>query len=88
MRPSAIRLVRIIPRKALNPATVKVLQAPAPQTEELHQPTLIDILNRQREKAGPEWPANIRLEPMVKKAAFQPVRAELRTHLRKLLKER
>jgi hypothetical protein len=88
MRASAVRLVRIIPRKALNPASTKVLHAPPPQAQELRQPTVLDLLNQQREKAGPEWPANIRLEPVVKKAAFRPVRAELRTQLKKLLKER
>ncbi|EKM82851.1 hypothetical protein AGABI1DRAFT_111417 [Agaricus bisporus var. burnettii JB137-S8] len=88
MKASAIRLIRIIPRKALDPSSAKILDAPPSQIQELHQPTVLDLLKQQREEAGPEWPANIRLEPVVKKEAFKRVRPELRTRLKKLLKER
>lgn len=88
MRPSAAQLVRIIPRKALDPAMVKVVHAPPPQIQELQQPTLLDLLHKQRIKAGADWPANIRVEPVIKKAAFKPVHADVRTQLKKLLKER
>ncbi|KAF9452847.1 hypothetical protein P691DRAFT_149678 [Macrolepiota fuliginosa MF-IS2] len=88
MRPSVVRLVRIIPRKALDPAAAKVVNAPPPQIQEIQQPTVLDLLRKQRETAGAEWPANIRIEPVVKKEAFKPVQAEVRTQLKKLLKER
>lgn len=88
MRASAVRLVRIIPRKALDPAAVKVVNAPPPQTQELQQPTVLDLLQKQREKAGADWPANIQIEPVAKKEAFKPVQAEVRTQLKRLLKER
>lgn len=88
MKASAVRLMRIIPRKVLDPASVKVLDAPPPQIQELHQPTVLELLHQQREKAGADWPANIRIEPVVKKEALRPVQAEMRTQLKKLLKER
>jgi hypothetical protein len=88
MKASAVRLVRVIPRKALDPASVKVVNAPPPQFRELQQPTVLDLLQGQREKAGVDWPGNIRIEPVVMKDAFRPVQAEVRTQLKKMLKER
>ncbi|KAJ3572807.1 hypothetical protein NP233_g2843 [Leucocoprinus birnbaumii] len=88
MKASAIRLVRIIPRKALDPAAVKVVDAPAPQTQDLRQPTVLQLLQQQREAAGAEWPKNIRIEPVVKKGEYRPVQAEVRTQLKKMLRER
>jgi len=88
MRPSIPRLVRIIPRKALQIDERKILLPPAPQTQELSRPTLIDILQKQRDEAGDAWPMNIRIEPVIQKEAFKRVQADVRVRLRKLLKER
>lgn len=89
MRPSAVRLIRIIRRQNLpQEAKDKVIPAPVPQTEELKRPSLIDILAEQKAEAGSSWPANIRLEPVVKKDAFKPVQADVRVRMKKLLKER
>ncbi|KXN90486.1 hypothetical protein AN958_04158 [Leucoagaricus sp. SymC.cos] len=88
MKASAACLVRIIPRKTLDLVAAKVVNAPPPQTNDLLQPTVLDLLQQQRQKAGSDWPANIRLESVVKKEAFRPVQAEVRTQVKKLLKER
>ncbi|KAF5358074.1 hypothetical protein D9756_001742 [Leucocoprinus leucothites] len=88
MKASAARLVRIIPRKSLDPAMVNIANAPAPQAQDLQRPTVLELLQKQRETASAEWPGNIRIEPVVKKEAFRPVQAEVRTQLKKMLKER
>jgi hypothetical protein len=38
--------------------------------------------------AGTDWPANLRIEPVVKKEAFKRVNADVRKRLKCLLKER
>jgi hypothetical protein len=88
MHPSIPRLVRIIPRNALQISERKILSPPAPQTQELTRPTLIDVLQQQKQEAGDQWPMNIRIEPVVKKEAFKRVQADVRVRLKKLLKER
>ncbi|KAG5645881.1 hypothetical protein DXG03_005028 [Asterophora parasitica] len=89
MRPSAIRLIRVLRRKSLPvEITERIIPAPAPQTEELKRDNLIDILMKQKTEAGPSWPANIRLEPVVKKDALKRVQADVRVRLKKLMKER
>ncbi|PFH49105.1 hypothetical protein AMATHDRAFT_63754, partial [Amanita thiersii Skay4041] len=84
MYPSTPRLLRVLPRSTL---TSKILPAPAPQITELNRPTLMDALQKQKEKAGDSWPQNIRLEPVVKKEAFKHVQADVRTRLKRLLRE-
>ena len=88
MKASAVRLVRIIPRKSLDPTSVRVLDAPSPQTRDLQKPTFFELLQKQREIAGSDWPGNIRIEPVVKKEAYRPVQGEVRTQLKRMLKER
>jgi len=88
MKASAARLIRVIPRKSLDPTSVRVLDAPVPQTRDLQNPTVFELLQKQRETAGSDWPGNIRIEPVVKKDAYRPVQGELRTQLKKMLKER
>ncbi|TFK42770.1 hypothetical protein BDQ12DRAFT_292334 [Crucibulum laeve] len=86
MRPSITRLVRIIPRSALKIDQARVFPAPAPQPLEMFKPTVIDLLLRQKEESL-NWPANIRIEPVVKKKIFARVDASLRTRMKRLLKE-
>lgn len=88
MQPSLPRLVQIIRRTALQLEEKKILSPPAPQNLELKRPRLIDILMEQQAKAGSSWPSNIRIEPVVKREAFKHVQAEVRTRMKKLLKER
>lgn len=88
MKASAVRLVRIIPRKSLDPTSVRVLDAPSPQTRDLQKPTFFELLQKQREIAGSDWPGNIRIEPVVKKEVYRPVQGEVRTQLKRMLKER
>ena len=88
MKASAARLVRIIPRKSLDPTSIRVLDAPSPQTQDLQKPTVFELLQKQRETTGSDWPGNIRIEPVVKKEVYRPVQGELRTQLKRMLKER
>jgi len=88
MWPSAVRLVQIIPRKALQLTEKKIVLPLAPQTRELEKPTLLNVLRRQMEAAEESWPKNIRIEPVVKKEAFKRVQSDVRVRMKKLLKER
>ncbi|KAJ2931452.1 hypothetical protein H1R20_g5593, partial [Candolleomyces eurysporus] len=92
MRPTLSRLYRILPRESLKVNTnaehkIKILPRPTSQLEEHRKPTTIDLLLEQKEKAGEAWPANIRIEPAVRKAQFKGVRPELRKPLKALMKE-
>lgn len=90
MRSSATRLLRLIPRKAL-PENVRERIFPPPISQNLEvkgQPSLIDALEKLKADTGKDWPANIRLEPVVKREAFKTVQADVRVRLKKLLKER
>lgn len=90
MRPSNTVLYQIIPRSALRvePKKIKILPVLTPQVKETKTHTLIDVLMERQIKAGPTWPANIRIEPVVKKEAFKLVQSDVRTRLKNLLKER
>ncbi|KAF8228960.1 hypothetical protein L208DRAFT_220707 [Tricholoma matsutake] len=88
MRPSMVRLVQIIPRKALQLPDKKIALPPAPQNRDMGKTTLVNVLMRQKETSGELWPRNIRIEPVVKKDAFKRVQSDVRSRLKKLLKER
>jgi hypothetical protein len=83
-----VRLVQIVPRSALRNTEKKIIPPPAPQTHDLGNSTLVNILMRQRDTAGELWPSNIRIEPVVKKEAFKRVQSNIRVRLKRLLKER
>ncbi|RXW25641.1 hypothetical protein EST38_g234 [Candolleomyces aberdarensis] len=91
MRPTLSRLYRILPRESLkanmNEPKIKILPRPTSQLEEHRKPTTIDLLLEQKEKAGEAWPANIRIEPAIRKAQFKGVRPEHRKPLKALMKE-
>ncbi|TFK25046.1 hypothetical protein FA15DRAFT_618489 [Coprinopsis marcescibilis] len=87
MRPTVVRLVRVLPRSALHLGKQKVIPRPKPQYEDLNKPTTLDILLKQKETAGDAWPSNIRIEPVVKKQAFRQVQPKLRPYLKKMLRE-
>ncbi|KJA28092.1 hypothetical protein HYPSUDRAFT_129730 [Hypholoma sublateritium FD-334 SS-4] len=88
MRPTKACLVRVVPRKLLNVSDSKIYMRPRTQTEEKKEPTLMDTLFAQRGEAGESWPANIRLEPQLKKIVFKGVQPKLRTALKAMTKER
>jgi hypothetical protein len=88
MRPTACRLVRVVPRNLLNVPEHKIHQRPRPQIEETKQPSLIDVLVKRRDAAKEDWPQNLRLERQLTKEAFRDVRDELRPTLKKMTKER
>ena len=99
MRATLPRLVRIIPRSLLSPGQATAIPAPEPQYNDLHRPTVLDLLQRQRDdliqkqkngllKEGEEWPSNIRIEVPLERSAFKNVRKELRGEIKKLFKER
>ena len=87
MRPSAARLIRLIPRSSVQ-LTQKVVPSPAERHPEIRPPTLLDILLEQKEKAGNNWPSNIRIETPIPKTVLKDVQSGVRTQLKKLLKER
>ncbi|KAH0584084.1 hypothetical protein J132_03529 [Termitomyces sp. J132] len=91
MRSTAARLVRLVPRQSL-PENVRERVIPPPISQHLEvkrQSSLIDALEKLKADTGKKkWPANIRLEPVVKREAFKTVQADVRVRLKKLLKER
>lgn len=88
MRATAARLVRVIPRAKLSVGDSKIVGRPTPQTEDRLRPITIDLLLKQKAAAGENWPANLRIEPQLKKEVFKNVQPELRTVMKKLTKER
>ncbi|KDR80564.1 hypothetical protein GALMADRAFT_60992 [Galerina marginata CBS 339.88] len=88
MRPTPSRLVRVVQRKLLNISDQKIYNRPRPQTDDLKQPTLIDMLLKRKEDAGDAWPSNLRIEPQLKKEVFKEVLPSVRSTLRRMTKER
>ncbi|KAF8817516.1 hypothetical protein BYT27DRAFT_7074511 [Phlegmacium glaucopus] len=88
MHPTPLRLARVIPRRLLKVDDRKINKRPTPQTEDRTRPTLIDLLEVQKEKAGNLWPPNLRLERQLKRNDFRLVRPEVKSALKKLTKER
>ena len=99
MRATHPCLVRIIPRSLFSPGQATIISAPEPQYNDLHRPTILDLLQKQRDdlmreqkdgllEEGEEWPSNIRIEVPFERSAFKNVRKELRGEIKKLFKER
>ncbi|KAF9563959.1 hypothetical protein CPC08DRAFT_685928 [Agrocybe pediades] len=88
MRPTPNRLVVVTLRSRLNVSDSKIYNRPRPQKEDLAIPTLMDLLMARKEKMGDAWPANLRLEPQLKKEVFKEVMPEVRSQLRRMTKER
>ncbi|KAH9966456.1 hypothetical protein BC827DRAFT_1175984 [Russula dissimulans] len=91
MRPSLPRFVRILPRSAITP---REHSHPPPRIydelpkESRKQPTLLEILLKEKEAAGSNYPPNIRIEPVVSKKTFAGVKPELIPTLKGILRER
>ncbi|KAF9456134.1 hypothetical protein BDZ94DRAFT_1230086 [Collybia nuda] len=88
MRSSLVHLVQIIPRRTLQLVQKKIHLPPTPQSHDLKKPTLIEALMQQQASVGTSWPSNIRIEPVVNREAFKNVQSDVRTRMKKLLKER
>jgi len=88
MHPTPLRFARVIPRRLLNVNDRKINKRPTPQSEDRTRPTLIDLLEVQKKKAGESWPPNLRLERQLTKDDFKKVRPEVQSALKKMTKER
>lgn len=88
MHPTLLRLARVIPRRLLKVSDHKISKRPTPQTEDRTRPTLIDLLEVQKKKAGESWPPNLRLERQLRSEDFKLVRPEVKSALKNLTKER
>ena len=89
MHPTPLRFARVIPRRLLNVNDYKINKRPTSQSEDrTRRPTLIDLLEAQKKKAGESWPPNLRLERQLKKNDFKLVQPEVKSALKKLTKER
>lgn len=89
MHPTPLRFARVIPRKLVNVRDCKINKRPPPQTEDrTRRPTLIDLLEGQKKKAGESWPPNLRLERQLTRDVFKQVRPEAKSALKKMTKER
>ncbi|KAI8998793.1 hypothetical protein BD414DRAFT_512363 [Trametes punicea] len=84
MRPTLARLVRVLPRSQVDPA---LRPAPAPARSDIHQPSLIEILQKRKEEAGADFPSNIRIEALEAKTALRGLPREARKTLAAMLKE-
>jgi hypothetical protein len=91
MRPTLTRLVRVLPRSAI---TLPEHGHPPPRIyEELPKdsrksPSLLEILLKEKEAAGPNYPPNIRIEPVVSRKTFAGVKRDLVTPMKAILRER
>jgi hypothetical protein len=91
MRASLPRLVRILPRSAI--ARPEHGHPPLRIYEELpkgsrKQLSLLEILLKEKEAAGPNYSPNIRIEPVVSKNTFAGVKRDLVAEMKAILRER
>lgn len=85
MRPSAVRLARIIPRTQLPPHATVI--TPVKQ-EAPKQNKLLEELQQRKLVAGAAYPSNVRLEPVVHKAAYKRLTKQTREELKSFVRER
>jgi len=88
MHPTPLRLARVIPRRLLKVGDHKINKRPTPQIEDRIRPTLIDLLEVQKKKAGTSWPPNLRLERQLSRDDFRLVQPKVKSALKRLTKER
>jgi hypothetical protein len=91
MRPSLSRLVRVLPRSAIpvrehgHPPLRVYEEIPKDARK---QPSLLEILLKEKEAAGANYPPNIRIEPVVSKKTFAGVKRGFVAPLKEILRER
>ena len=93
MRPSLPRLVRVLPRSAIAIPLPEHGHTPPRIYEELpkesrKQPSFLEFLLKEKEAAGPNFPPNIRIEPVVSKKTFGAVKRDFVAPLKAILRER
>ena len=84
MRPTLVRLVRVIPRSQVDPALRPI---PEPIRSHVPRPSLIEILQKRKEEAGADYPQNIRIEALEAKTALRGLPRDARKTLATMLKE-
>ncbi|KAH9854068.1 hypothetical protein C2E23DRAFT_819430 [Lenzites betulinus] len=84
MHPTLARLVRILPRTQVDPA---LRPLPAPVRSDLPSLSLIEVLQKRREEAGADYPANIRIESLEAKTALRGLPRDARKKLAHMLRE-
>jgi hypothetical protein len=91
MRPSPARFIRLLPRSAIAPperghCAPKIYEELPKDCRKL--PSLLEILLKEKEAAGPNYPPNIRIEPVVSKKTFAGVKRDLIAPIKAILRER
>jgi hypothetical protein len=91
MRVTLPRLVRILPRSAITPPghghpPVRIYEELPKDSRK--QPTLLEILLKEKEAAGPNYPPNIRIEPVASKKTFAGVKPDLIAQMKSIVRER
>ncbi|KAF8275224.1 hypothetical protein EI94DRAFT_41529 [Lactarius quietus] len=91
MRPSLRRLVRVLPRSTI--ALPEHGQVPPKIYDELPKssrtsPSLLEVLLKEKELAGSDYPPNVRIETPVSKKTFAGVKHDLVVPLKGMLRER
>ena len=84
MRPTLVRLVRVVPRSQVDPALRPI---PQPVRSDIPKPTLIEVLQKRKEEAGEAYPSNIRIEALETKTALRGLPREARKTLATMLRE-
>ncbi|KAJ4482354.1 hypothetical protein J3R30DRAFT_2160563 [Lentinula aciculospora] len=89
MRSSLVRFIQIVSKNSLpvwskfNPPLHQVAKA----AEKTAQPTIIGSLIQRKAIAADTWPANLRIEPVIKKEDLKNVHATIRPRLKQMLRE-
>lgn len=84
MRPTLVRLVRVVPRSKVDPALRPI---PAPIRSDVVRPSLIELLQKRKEEAGADYPSNVRIEALEAKTALRGLPRDARKNLAAMLKE-
>ena len=91
MRASLPRLVRILPRSAIplpehGRPPRRIYEEPPKDARK--EPTLLEMLLKEKEAAGSNYPPNVRIEPVVSKKTFVGVKRDLVPQMKAILRER
>jgi hypothetical protein len=80
-------LIRILARNALAPRS-HIKSALAGHVPRAEEPTLVDLLLARKDRAGHDWPPNLRVEPKLDKSAWKGISPHMVRDLKKLTKEK
>lgn len=91
MRATFPRLVRVLPRSAITPREhghppLRIYEELPKDTRK--QPSLLEILLKDKEAAGPNYPPNIRIEPIASKKTFAGVKRDLVAQMKAIVREK